>query len=220
MNYLSHYFIDFKQDNYYFNSALFLPDFARGYAKGFYKIKTNLLVQETQLHQGCLAHIQADKIFHPSQFFKKYSDIINYELQQFEPLAHINRKWFLAHILMEMMVDRLLVKFFPTVCHSFYHDLNQIDTKILHQFVLRFSNKSIDPFIKQFKHFCEVRYLFGYAIDDSFVYSVARVFKYGSGIEMTMSDKFFLKKLINNLEQIHFNDPMIILAELKQVFSG
>jgi hypothetical protein len=26
--------------------------------------------------------------------------------------------------------------------------------------------------------------------------------------------------LVNNLEQIHFNDPMIILAELKQVFSG
>jgi hypothetical protein len=62
--------------------------------------------------------------------------------------------------------------------------------------------------------------LFGYAVDDSFVYSVARVFKYGSGIEMTMSDKLFLKKLVNNLEQIHFNDPMIILAELKQVFSG
>jgi hypothetical protein len=37
---------------------------------------------------------------------------------------------------------------------------------------------------------------------------------------MTMSDKLFLKKLVNNLEQTHFNDPMIILAELKQVFGG
>jgi hypothetical protein len=220
LNYLSHYFIDNKQDNNYFNSALFLPDFARNVARGFDQEITDLSANEIQLQLGCKAHLQADKLFHPSAFFKKYSDIVNHELQQFEPLAHINRKWFLAHILMEMMIDRLLVKFFPTVCHSFYHDLNQIDTKILHQFVLRFSNKSIEPFIKQFDHFCEVRYLFGYAVDDSFVYSVARVFKYGSGIEMTMSDKLFLKKLVNNLEQIHFNDPMIILAELKQVFSG
>lgn len=220
MNYLSHYFIDNKQGNNYFNSALFLPDFARNVARGFDNEVYGLTLPEIQLQLGCKAHLKADKLFHPSVFFKKYSDIINHELQQFEPLAHINRKWFLAHILMEMMIDRLLVKFFPTVCHSFYHDLNQIDTKILHQFVLRFSNKSIEPFIKQFDHFCEVRYLFGYAVDDSFVYSVARVFKYGSGIEMTMSDKLFLKKLVNNLEQIHFNDPMIILAELKQVFSG
>jgi hypothetical protein len=220
LNYLSHYFIDNKQDNNYFNSALFLPDFARNVARGFDSEVHGLTLPEIQLQLGCKAHLKADKLFHPSAFFKKYSDIINHELQQFEPLAHINRKWFLAHILMEMMIDRLLVKFFPTVCHSFYHDLNQIDTKILHQFVLRFSNKSIEPFIKQFDHFCEVRYLFGYAVDDSFVYSVARVFKYGSGIEMTMSDKLFLKKLVNNLEQIHFNDPMIILAELKQVFSG
>lgn len=197
---------------------MFLPDFARSVACGFDQECDGLSENEIQLHLGCKAHLRADKVFHPSVFFEKYSQIINQELQQFEPLAHINRKWFLAHILMEMMIDRLLVRFFPAVCHQFYNDLSHIDTKILGQFVLRFSNKNIDAFIQQFEHFCKVKYLFGYAFDDSFVYSVGRVFKYGSGIEMTMSDKLFLKILINKLEQTHYKDPMIILAELKQVF--
>ncbi|MFA9215182.1 MAG: hypothetical protein ACEQSR_15300 [Candidatus Methylacidiphilales bacterium] len=218
MNYLSHYYIDYEKNNFYYNGALFLPDFARNVARGFDQEVNGLSKDEIQLHLGCKAHLQADKVFHPSVFFEKYSQIINHELQQFEPLAHINRKWFLAHILMEMMIDRLLVRFFPSVCHQFYDDLSHIDTKILSQFVLRFSNKNIDTFIQQFEHFCKVKYLFGYANDDSFVYSIGRVFKYGSGIEMTMSDKLFLKKLINKIEETHFKDPMIILAELKNVF--
>jgi hypothetical protein len=139
-------------------------------------------------------------------------------LKSFEPLAHFNRKWFLSHIIFEMLIDRLLVKHFPSACHSFYSDLDAIDTKILEEFVLRYSYKNIDQFMRNFKHFCEVKYLFAYVFNDSFVFSIARVYKQATTIEMSMSDRFFIKEFIIKIEQQYFYDPIIIIAELKKVF--
>lgn len=218
MNYLSHYYIDNKPGNHYYNSALFIPDFARNYARGFHLIHLDLKSNEQQLQLGCIAHLNADKLFHPSPFFKKYSEIINFELKNYEPLTHLNRKWFLSHIIFEMLIDRILVKHFPSTCHSFYNDLNSIDTKTFEEFVLRYAYKNIDQFMRNFKHFCEVKYLFGYTFNDSFVFSIARVYKYATTIEMNMSDKFFLKEFISKIEQQYFYDPILIITELKHVF--
>jgi len=220
LNYLSHYYIDNKPGNYYYNSALFLPDFSRNYAKGFQNQQFELNLHQLELQLGCIAHLNADKIFHPSTFFKYFTHVINEELKNFEPLVHLHRKWFLSHILFEMLIDRLLVKHFPLACHSFYNDLKLIDTKILADFVLRFSNKNIDQFMRNFHHFCEVKYLFGYEYNDSFVFSIARVYKHATTIEMSINDKFFLKEFINKIEQQYFYDPLIIIAQLKQVFSN
>jgi len=220
LNYLSHHYIDSKPGNHYYNSALFIPDFARNYARGFNNVQLDLKPSQLQLQLGCIAHLNADKLFHPSLFFKKYSEIINFELKNFEPLAQLNRKWFLSHIMCEMLIDRLLVKHFPSACDSFYRDLEAINTKTLEEFVLRYSFKNTDQFMRNFKHFCEVKYLFGYAFNDSFVFSIARVYKHATTIEMTMSDKFLLKEFIYKIEQQYFYDPIIILAELKQVFSN
>jgi hypothetical protein len=219
LNYLSHYYIDSKPGNHYYNSALFIPDFARNYARGFHQYHSDLKTNETQLQLGCMVHINADKMFHPSSFFKKYSQIINVELKNFEPLVHLNRKWFLSHIMFEMLIDRLLVKHFPSTCHSFYSDLEAIDTKTLEEFVLRYSYKNIDQFMRNFKHFCEVKYLFAYTFNDSFVFSIARVYKQATTIDLSMSDRFYLKEFVNKVEQQYFYDPIIIIAELKQVFN-
>jgi hypothetical protein len=220
LNYLSHYYIDSKEGNYYYNSALFLPDFVRNYAKGFEYEQKGLDANQLQLQLGCKAHLKADKVFHPSSFFKNYSQLVNSELQQFKPLAHLNRKWFLAHILFEMLIDRLLINHFPDTCHAFYNDLSSIDTNTLEKFVMSYSFKNIDQLMRNFKHFCEVKYLFGYTYNDSFVFSIARVYKQAANIEMSMGDKYLLKVFIDNIENQYFNDPLMIVAQLKQVFNN
>lgn len=218
LNYLSHYYIDHQLSNHYYNAALFLPDFTRKCARGYEVQSPDLNNNQLALQLGCISHLKADKAFHSSVFFKKYSQQLNIELQNFKPLAHLNRKWFLAHIIFEMLIDRLLVKYFPGTCHSFYNDLNQIDTKTLNNFVLRFSYKNIDSFIQNFNHFCKVKYLFGYAFDEGFIYSIVRVYKEATKIELSMSDRLFLKHFVNHVEQLYFYDPMMMMIELKQVF--
>ncbi|MBI3882715.1 MAG: hypothetical protein HY305_00400, partial [Sphingobacteriales bacterium] len=130
----------------------------------------------------------------------------------------INRKWFLAHILFEMMLDRILVKHHENVCHSFYNDLNLVDTNILSDFIKQFAHKDIRQFMLNYHHFCKVKYLFGYAADHSFMYSIGRVYKQATSLELTMSDKLNFNYFINLIEEKYFNKPMIILAELKNVF--
>ena len=218
MNYLSHYFIDHQQGNHYFNAALFLPDFARNTARGFDNKWIDFSEPEIQLQLGCLAHLNADLIFHQSDFFKKYSKIFSDEMNQFEHLKHLKRKWFFSHILFEMMLDRLIVKHFENTCKLFYQDLEKINNEILFQFVLRYTNKPIEPFIKNFEHFCEAKYLFGYAVNDSFIYSLSRVYFYGTKTMLHFADKWALKLFVNLLEEKYFNQPMVIIAELKQVF--
>jgi hypothetical protein len=72
--------------------------------------------------------------------------------------------------------------------------------------------------MRNFKHFCEVKYLFAYVFNDSFVFSIARVYKHATTIEMSMSDRFFIKEFINKIEKQYLLDPIMIIAELKQVF--
>lgn len=218
MNYLSHYYIDHIPGNYYFNGALFLPDFARNYTRNFDNSILDLTPNELQLQLGCVAHLEADKIFHPCEFFKKYTEILLLELNNYKPLAHINRKWFLAHILFEMWLDRLLIKTNINIVHAFYNDLEKIDTKVLTNFVLRFSNKNIVPLIIHFKNFCNAKYLYGYAQNESFVYAISRVYKNGTLYEMTLEDKELLKKFLILMEERHFKEPISILAALKMLF--
>lgn len=218
MNYLSHYYIDNKPGNHYFNSALFLPDFARNVARRFETENLSLTPNQVQLQLGCKAHLAADKLFHPSPFFINYSHIINEALNNYEPLAHIKRKWFLAHILFEMMLDRVIVKHYENVCHSFYNDLSHVDTNTISSFIKQFAYKDTRQFMLNYNHFCKVKYLFGYAADHSFIYSIGNVYKHATSLELTMSDKLNLNYFINLIEQKYFNKPMIILAELKNVF--
>lgn|GEM_PF-1509468 len=218
MNYLSHYYIDNQPGNLYFNSALFLPDFARNYTRKFNNEIQGLTPFETQLQLGCLAHLNADKIFHPSSFFKKYNEIIAYELNKYNSLSHIPRKWFLAHILFEMLLDRLIVKSNIAIAHQFYNDLEKIDTKILENFVLHFSNKNVAQLIKNFEHFCKAKYLYGYAQNENFVYALSRVFKSGTGFEMSLNEKIDLKRFVILIEEKHFSEIIIVLTELKEVF--
>jgi len=218
LNYLSHYYIDNQPGNLYFNSALFLPDFARNYTRKFNNEIQGLTPFETQLQLGCLAHLNADKIFHPSSFFKKYNEIIAYELNKYNSLSHIPRKWFLAHILFEMLLDRLIVKSNIAIAHQFYNDLEKIDTKILENFVLHFSNKNVAQLIKNFEHFCKAKYLYGYAQNENFVYALSRVFKSGTGFEMSLNEKIDLKRFVILIEEKHFSEIIIVLTELKEVF--
>ncbi len=219
MNYLSHYYIDNKPGNYYFNSALFLPDFARNYVQQFTPAFDTFLPEEQQLFNGCQAHYAADKVFHPSVFFKQWNETIKQEITSFEPLNYLQRKWFLSHILTEMLIDRQIVKIMPTICKQFYGQLDEIDTKILHLYVSKYAHKNVDPLVKHFQHFCEVKYMFGYAQDESFIFSLSRVYGRATGIELNLKEKQLFKELVNFIEQNHFKEPIAILAELKNMFT-
>jgi hypothetical protein len=79
MNYLSHYFIDSKPDEHYYNAALILPDITKPWIKTFRTPEPDTPPSFSQnqlaLLQGALKHYHSDKLFHASAFFDHYQNL-------------------------------------------------------------------------------------------------------------------------------------------------
>src|SRR5437868_5238150 len=70
LNFLAHYYFD-KTNNIYYNVGLVLPDLSRNFCKGHLNLKHAFEDEYfISLKNGCLKHLEADKIFHQSGFFK------------------------------------------------------------------------------------------------------------------------------------------------------
>lgn len=218
MNYLSHFFIDQKLGNHYFNTALLLPDLARLIVHDFSKLFNDFSTDEKELYCGCLAHYAADRKFHDSNFFKLHFELINQKINASNFGNEVNRKFFLAHILFEMLLDRIIVKHQIEVSENFYSSLNKIDCNTLKAFVMRYSNAEADGFINSFNQFRKVQYLFRYVNDTEFVYSISRVMRNVTKVELDWSNKFILLRLINEIENELFSNVQEVLLNLKSLF--
>lgn len=175
MNFFSHFFVDHISGNHPYNTGLLLPDITRGRIDGFRKPyeKTDTIGQ--QFYRGCQAHYYADKQFHGSTFFTEMSakalDCLN--KAPFSPAVH--RKWFIAHILTELMIDRILVGQYRNLLDEFYQSLSTAGDEHLSHFLLYFGMKDIDSFFEFFNHFRSVQYIHYYTDNNKFVYSLNRI---------------------------------------------
>lgn len=200
--------------------ALMLPDFSRPFVKHYSSSFPDFTTEEAELFAGCQAHYAADKKFHPSAFFNDYADLFNKKIKaaSFSPV--LERRWFIAHILVEMMIDRLIVRHYSHTCNMFYTNLRQIDTKILEHFVLRYTgDKTVEGFLKNFEHFRKAQYLFGYVQDPGFCFSVARVVKHATGQEMNWNDRWVLTRLVHEIEANDFARVQELFLNLKTLFT-
>ena len=219
MNYLSHYLIDHQTNNHYYNTGLLLPDITKGQVKTFKKEPpTQLTENESNLLNGCLKHYESDKRFHSSSFFNGMNQDLNEVLKKAGFSVQLQRKWFLAHIFTELMIDRVIVKNYPHVTDGFYFSLNAIDNNILLQFLNKFEAHDTSIFLNRFNHFRQVQYIYYYSNTNKFVYSLTRIMMRAGLPEMIETDKMKLELLTEEIETKYFSDHAHIINELKKVF--
>lgn len=220
MNYFSHFWVDGIADNHHYNTGLILPDFARKQVKSFLNPPELNQVNYQFLHQGCLAHYRADKRFHPSPFFTNLLQQSSFLINQapFTPMVH--RKWFLAHILVELMLDRLLVKHNKSDLDSFYKSLNHVSTEELRAYLNIFNGVEIDAFIEHFVHFRSVQYIYFYADNIKFVYSLNRIMMRAGVGELSEHDQEVLLQVVLTFEQELSPQVPAIFHQLKQSVHG
>jgi hypothetical protein len=159
MNYLAHYFFDRKDNNAYYNFGLVLPDLMSIFSKAW-KIKHNNLAEvqsgnNIQILSGILQHYERDHIFHSSDFFFEHVHSIKRYLEKLSLPYVIPKKHFVAHILLELVLDQVIVQMNPDIQEDFFHDIEQIqDSDIISFFSIKsFSN--LDRFIEFFGKFRE-----------------------------------------------------------------
>jgi hypothetical protein len=220
VNYLSHFFIDSKQDDHYYNAALILPDIAKPWVK---KIEASFISPIASVHQiellnGALAHYRADKLFHASSFFEFYQYKINEYLKHILLSPDVNRKWFIAHVLTEILIDRQIVKLQPEIADGFYESLSAIDDAELAAFLRSCGVNDTDPFFLFLDRFRKARYIYYYADNNKFLYSLGRIMMRVGIKELGEKDGEKLLEAILTLESLWMSNPHQLLSDMKAIF--
>ncbi|MEO0899864.1 MAG: hypothetical protein AAFY71_25855 [Bacteroidota bacterium] len=128
MNFVAHYYIDKDIDNHWFIVGVAQPDLLPIF-NGNLRLKARMVESALKdspnsdfekLGKGMLRHFEADAYFHSADFFKYENKYLTDLIRSFFPNGEIKRDWFVAHILFELMFDRILVCDDPSTLDGFY----------------------------------------------------------------------------------------------------
>lgn len=220
MNYLSHFVVDCRLGNPYYNTGLILPDFTKSWVTTF-KVNPSekLTPEQTDLLKGCLRHYHSDRMFHASGFFAHYQEIVNQKLKSLPFSPNLNRKWFIGHVLTELLIDRNIVRYFNHLTDDFYEQLNRAQNDQIAGFLRAFGASETQDFLTGFDRFREVRYIYYYTDNNKFLYSLNRIMMRVGLPEMVESDRQLILEGILDLEQHTLPQGKVWLDELKNVFA-
>lgn len=181
MNFLAHFFFDGRLNAPYFNMGLVLPDLMgiseRGWKIHHLPKDDNLSPETKALKEGIEHHHQMDHFFHNSHFFRDSTEQIKTRFRQNSLDFPDHRLFFVAHIFLELMMDRIIVKADAQTAHHFYQELSQVRYSKLTAFFEEASVKANNHFPKFLGRFLEYRYALNYPDDQSLVYSLNRIFE-------------------------------------------
>lgn len=181
MNYFAHFYLDSLPGQPYYNLGLILPDLMGVYDRKW-KVKERTgfsIASETALSllNGVNRHEEVDQVFHESDFFKGYKNAIWERLKNTGFTNPPYRLFYLSHILVELLLDRILIRNFPRQGELMFEEMNSINDKHLRDFFSQTGTPEKNSFWSFFSTFREKQYIFEYVKDESFVYVLNMVNK-------------------------------------------
>ena len=179
MNYISHYFLDSRLEQPYYDLGLAWPDLMGNFHRAWKPLRrAGLPFENTEgrhLWEGVQAHLDADALFHNSDFFREQSHDIRIRMEQQGLGGRGPRLFFLAHISLEVLLDRLIIVNYPGVADRFYTDLFSVDEESVASELRNAVNPDYGHFFEMFHRFRQSRYLYAYAEADKMLYAMNRI---------------------------------------------
>jgi len=184
MNILSHYFLDAKAGKPYYNAGLVMPDLMGSFRRGWKPARSapdiSLKPEFKEFSEGMQQHQMVDRQFHSSAFFTNEIPFIRKVLEQNGLKLPGVRLFFVAHIMLELMLDRLILLDSNKSADLFYHDIEAIDINEVNAFFDPGLNEGGHSFSDFFTRFREAKYIYNYVKDDDFIYALNRIMKRAS----------------------------------------
>lgn len=207
MNLLSHYYLDHANPSAYFKTGLLLPDLVHGFNRKLRKaVFTTFSEQEEHfsLVEGIQKHYAVDAVFHQSEVFAFYCNIVKEALRPQEFPAFQHRKYFAAHIFVEMLLDRILMKQAPQLCVKLQNDLEKTDAGVLKSFFLHIEKPVIyKEFFDNFKRLLIGKPLHYYTDNEMFVKALVRVYNKINPVPVSNTETENLARLAETIENRH-----------------
>ncbi|MEZ4883920.1 MAG: hypothetical protein R3E32_04200 [Chitinophagales bacterium] len=214
MNYLSHYYFDKDDDRPHYILGLILPDLVRTFNRERLQpqiIETHWDVPIRNLQEGVNKHHHIDKLFHSSNFFRTYNKKTFKQLQQIELEGITKYRHFISHVLIEMLLDRLLLKEDLNTAFTFYYKLNATDKLIFMNYFNHIPavEGDLENLWLFFQRFCSSEFLYDYQNNEGLILRLGGVMQRITKQSFTATDKVKLSLFIDGLE-----------GELKGVYKG
>lgn len=180
MNFLSHYYFVRHTADPYLALGSVLPDMVRNHRKDWnlhpsrvrerYEGESALF----SIFRGWELHMEADRQFHSSEFFRKHSSGLRKEIASFITELPF-RPFFLAHVALELLLDSLLIIHKKVDADNFYLQLSGCSPPEVTRFIALCQIPGADSFLPWFDEFRNSRYLFTYSRPERLAYALDRI---------------------------------------------
>ena len=204
MHFLSHYYVDRHLDRAYFALGAMIPDisphFTRTYNSVIRRREWDFEGDLTEIHRGVLRHYDVDKQFHSSlQFQKSCQNALSHMM--IEGLDRDRyRLSFLAHIAVEVMLDRQLIVQNNGLTIVYYDLLESIRMDNFRKYLkVLMTEQQMEATVRTFERFLEVKFLNYLEQTEGAAEGIMRTANRAIGVDFTEADR---EKLINALHNI------------------
>ena len=124
--------------------------------------------------RGWEKHLEADRIFHSSDFFKVQTAALKQHILPVLTTGPV-KPFFLAHIGLELILDHLLSITTLVNIDTFYQQLTAANTAELHSFLTAAGIPDLDRFKHFLSEFIKSRYLLSYQKPENITYALNRI---------------------------------------------
>ena len=120
----------------------------------------------------------------------------------------------LAHIAVELMIDRQILLQHENVCTDFYDSIDRADEKVLNTYLSRFLTAGeLRIFLTKFQFFKQRRFVFLFRELENIVFGLNRVYSNVAKTEMTNEEKAGFLSVLNNIDgQMRYSWKEILKA--------
>jgi hypothetical protein len=177
MNFLSHFYFDRDTTDCYHVLGTVLPDLLKNADKTIVLHPEKLRHPDSRIQSligGWQKHLDVDRYFHSSEFFKHHSHQLKLALLPALVESPV-KPFFLGHIASELILDNLLLTTHEIMVDDFYDHLDGCDRHIIYEFLIYSGMKNPDVFMKFFEGFKKSRYLHTYIDTAQVAYALKRI---------------------------------------------
>lgn len=207
MHFLAHYYTELPANNPLFVAGLSIPDltphFIRAYHRHMGRQSKQLNTDQWQLHQGVLRHLEGDKRFHSSALFTEHVRLTKASFLETGLTTQRLRLSVLAHLAVEMLIDRHIFLSYPNICATYYALLEKAEESVISSYFDLFlleNEKQI--FLSSFRFYKQRKFLLLFGELENIVVGLDKVYGSVTKTEFTPQEKVKFLNALNNIDGI------------------
>lgn len=203
MNFLSHFRLCGHYQDPERTVGKILPDLVRMVDRNWRLHKQRLPDLPGKLHplaEGINWHIGTDAYFHSSLYFKEKEAVVKAAIERIDLPGNHHYTYFYSHVLLEMVLDRVVMRENPSLLPQFYESLSQVSKATIFAF---FQYKQWETYLDRFWHtlqrFIQHAYLYEYIENERLLFALDRV---AGRVGLQLFDEPYKSRLMHQLDDI------------------